>query len=234
MFPHLNLAAARRSRPEGRRISRPGRGVTKTGEEPRQKRDDNVRTIFAGRAARRRDALRWPCCRPGDFARQCRPDGQGRAEGLRGYRASRLHGFPGHGQHAQAGGRCLPRQADRGQSPRRARRLDRRPHSLHADRGLPLRQRHRRRLGGQGEFLAARRGPDRLCRVVLRHRVRRERALCRQRHRQHLAHHRRQDARYVARSPRSCSPTSCRRPAASRPMSPPAITPSSSCCGART
>lgn len=37
-----------------------------------------------------------------------------------------------------------------------------------------------------------------------------------------------------ARSPRRCSPTRCRRSAGSRPMSPPAITPSSSCCGART
>ena len=38
----------------------------------------------------------------------------------------------------------------------------------------------------------------------------------------------------TARSPRSCWPTSCRRPAASRPMSRPATTPSSSCSGART
>ena len=34
--------------------------------------------------------------------------------------------------------------------------------ALHADRGLPLRQQDRRRLGGQGQRLAARRGPDRL------------------------------------------------------------------------
>jgi putative iron-regulated protein len=46
-----------------------------------------------------------------------------------------------------------------------------------------LRQQDRRRLGGQGEFLAARRGPDRLCLRLLRHRFSRERALRRRRHR---------------------------------------------------
>ena len=67
-----------------------------------------------------------------------------------------------HRAHAEARGRCLPRQADRRQSARRPRRLDRRAHPLHADRGLPLRQPDRRRLGRPREFLAARRGPDRL------------------------------------------------------------------------
>ena len=46
--------------------------------------------------------------------------------------------------------------------------------------------------------------------------------------------HRRQEGRRLEDHARSCSPTRCRRPAASRPMSPPAITPSSSCSGART
>ena len=54
-------------------------------------------------------------------------------------------------------------------------RLDRRPRALPADRGLPLRQPDRRRLGGPGERLAARRGPDRLCRRRLWHRERRQR-----------------------------------------------------------
>ena len=130
-------------RPEGlgrRAAAFPGLGLraspAKTGEEPRPDKgcrcSDDLR--WPGRSPPR--ALRWPCCRAGDFARRCRSDAQGRAEDLRRYRASRLHRLARHGQHAQACGRRLPRQADRGQSPRRARRLDRRPHPLHADRGL--------------------------------------------------------------------------------------------------
>ena len=52
--------------------------------------------------------------------------------------------------------------ADRRQSQGGARGLDRGARALHADRGLPLRQQDRRRLGGPRQLLAARRGPDRL------------------------------------------------------------------------
>ena len=56
---------------------------------------------------------------------------------------------------------------------------------------LSLRQRHRRRLGGPGERLAARRGPDRLCRLrSYGDEQRREPALHRQRDRQPEAPHR--------------------------------------------
>ena len=58
-------------------------------------------------------------------------------------------------------------------------------------RRLSLRQFHRRRLGGQGECLAARRGPDRLCRhEVLRRDLGREPALYGERHRQQDDPHR--------------------------------------------
>ena len=134
---------------------------------------------------------------PGRFARCGRVRAQGSAQDLCRHRASRLHRLDRHRAYAEACGRCLSCQADRGQSPRRSRRMDRRAHPLYADRGVPLRQLDRRRLGGPRELLAARRGPDRLRRVVLRHRVRRERALHRQRHRQQVADHRRQETRHL-------------------------------------
>ena len=121
-----------------------------------------------------------------------------------------------------------------GHAERRARRLEGGAHPLPADRGLPLRQRDRRRLGRPREFLAARRRPDRLCRRQLRHRIGRERALHRQCHRQPVDRDQRREGRRRRRSRRSSCPARCRKPAASRPMSRPAITPSSSCSGART
>ena len=102
-----------------------------------------------------------------------------------------------------------------------------------ADGGLSLRQRHRRRLGGQGELLAARRGADRLCRHRhLRRGERREPALHRQRHRQSEAQDRPRRHRCDARSRRRCW-KGCRRRRAWRRTSPPATTPSSSCSGGR-
>ena len=68
---------------------------------------------------------------------------------------------------------------------------------------------------------------------LLRHRSVRERALRRRRHRQHLADYRRQKLD-TSKITKELLAERCRRPAASKPMSPPAITPSSSCSGART
>ena len=109
---------------------------------------------------------------------------KGGSHDLRRHRARRVRGFAEHRQGARRGGRRADRQAVGSDAGRCPRGLEGGAHPLSADGGLPLRQRHRRRLGGPGERLAARRGADRLCRRRLRHRVRREHALRRQRHRQ--------------------------------------------------
>ena len=83
----------------------------------------------------------------------------------------------------QAGGRRAARRAQRGDAASGQGGLAGRARALSADRGLPLRQRDRRRLGGQGQCLAARRRSDRLRGGVLRQRIRREPLLRRQRHR---------------------------------------------------
>ena len=152
---------------------------------------------------------------------------------LRGYRAGRLRGFAGRSQDAQVGHRSAGRQADLGHARGGAARLEGCPRALHADGGLPLRQQDRRRVGRQGQRLAARRRPDRLCRQELRHLVRQQSLVHRQCDRQSPPRRRRAAGSMRAASPRSCC-RSCRRPRRSKPTWRPDITRSSFCCGART
>ena len=170
-FPHLNLAAARRLWPEGRRISRLSAGdlPVKTGRPgnwswPRPcyikecrmlRRSSNALPVAALRPASAlaiSPALAEPTPKDvlEDLCRHRRkPAMRTRLDTARTLKLAvdALLAKP-----TEDNLRCRPR------------RLDRRAHPLHADRGLPLRQLDRRRLGGQGELLAARRGADRLCR----------------------------------------------------------------------
>ena len=76
------------------------------------------------------------------------------------------------------------------------------PRSLPTDGGLPFRQRHRRRLGGQGERLAPGRGAHRLRGRLLRSGLGRERAPYGQRDRQSRAGRERPDDRRLRHHPR--------------------------------
>ena len=109
---------------------------------------------------------------------------EGRHHHLCRHRSRQIRGLARHGKAARPGGRCADRQAVGRHAERRAGGLEGGAAALPADRGLPLRQRDRRRLGRPRECVAARRRPDRLCRRELRNGVRREFALYGERHRQ--------------------------------------------------
>ena len=122
-------------------------------------RDAHDADRFACQAGCSRCARRLPWTTAGGRRRAER---EGRAQDLRRHCRGRLCRLSRHGEEPPARRQPASRQPDRSKHARRPRRLGRGAHPLHADRGLPLRQQDRRRLGGQGEFLAARRGPDRL------------------------------------------------------------------------
>jgi len=117
-------------------------------------------------------------------AQRTRAGPGGRRPDLRRHRAGHVRRCVDRGA-GSPGCDCSPcRIAERGDPLGRPQGLAGGARPLPADRGLSLRQPDRRRLGGPGERLAARRGPDRLCRRQLRRRVRREPPVHRQRDRQ--------------------------------------------------
>ena len=124
------------------------------------------------------------------------PTGRGGAGQLRRHRRSRLRGCLAHGQ-GPAGRPSTPCSPQPSEATQRGGQggLAGRARALSADRGLPLRQRDRRRLGRQGQRLAARRRSDRLRGGVLRQRIRREPLLRRERRRPSQAHRERRDDR---------------------------------------